>query len=55
MANKIQAGTVWINDHLTISPEMPWGGFKDSGIGKENAMVGLEAYTQLKLIALNLV
>jgi betaine-aldehyde dehydrogenase len=55
MANRIQAGTVWINDHLTISPEMPWGGFKDSGIGKENAMVGLEAYTQLKLIALNLV
>ncbi len=54
MANKLRAGTVYINDHLTISPDMPWGGFGESGFGKENALVGLQEYTQLKLIALEL-
>ena len=53
-ANELQAGAVWINDHLTISPEMPWGGFKESGVGKENSVIGLEEYTQLKLVAINL-
>jgi betaine-aldehyde dehydrogenase len=53
-ANDLQVGAVWINDHLTIAPEMPWGGFKESGIGKENSLVGLKEYTQLKLIAVNL-
>jgi acyl-CoA reductase-like NAD-dependent aldehyde dehydrogenase len=53
-ARKLQAGTIYINDHLTIGPEMPWGGFRESGIGKENSVVGLEDYTQLKLIAMEL-
>lgn len=54
MANELRAGTVYINDHLTISPDMPWGGFRESGFGKENALVGIQEYTQLKLIALEL-
>jgi acyl-CoA reductase-like NAD-dependent aldehyde dehydrogenase len=54
MANKLRAGTVYINDHITISPDMPWGGFRESGFGKENALVGLHEYTQLKLVALEL-
>jgi acyl-CoA reductase-like NAD-dependent aldehyde dehydrogenase len=33
---------------------MPWGGFRQSGVGKENSVVGLEEYTQLKLIAIEL-
>jgi acyl-CoA reductase-like NAD-dependent aldehyde dehydrogenase len=53
-ANELEAGAVYINDHLTIFPEMPWGGFKESGIGKENSVIGLKGYTQLKLIAVNL-
>jgi aldehyde dehydrogenase (NAD+) len=53
-ARKLRAGTIYINDHLTIGPEMPWGGFRESGIGKENSVVGLEDYTQLKLIAMEL-
>jgi acyl-CoA reductase-like NAD-dependent aldehyde dehydrogenase len=53
-AKKLRAGTVYINDHLTIAPEMPWGGFRESGIGKENSVVGLQEYTQLKLIAMEL-
>lgn len=54
-ANELQAGAVYINDHLTIFPEMPWGGFKESGIGKENSMVGLKGFTHLKLVAMNLI
>lgn len=54
MANKLRAGTVYVNDHITISPDMPWGGFKESGFGKENALVGLEEYTQFKLVAVEL-
>jgi acyl-CoA reductase-like NAD-dependent aldehyde dehydrogenase len=53
-AKKLRAGTIYINDHLTIGPEMPWGGFRESGIGKENSIVGLQDYTQLKLIAVEL-
>lgn len=53
-AKKLRAGTIYINDHLTIGPEMPWGGFRQSGVGKENSVVGLEEYTQLKLIAMEL-
>lgn len=53
-AKRLRAGTIYINDHLTIGPEVPWGGFRESGIGKENSIVGLEEYTQLKLIAMEL-
>lgn len=53
-AKQIQAGTFYINDHLTICAEMPWGGFKESGFGKENGMVTFEQYTQLKLVAMEL-
>jgi acyl-CoA reductase-like NAD-dependent aldehyde dehydrogenase len=54
MANRIEAGGIWINDHLTLSDGMPWGGFKESGIGRENASIGLEEFTQLKTINLNM-
>ncbi len=53
-ANAINAGAVWINDHMIIGNELPWGGFKESGFGKENHNLGLEEYTQLKLISLDL-
>ena len=53
-ANEINAGAVWVNDHMIIGNELPWGGIKESGFGKENHNVGLEEYTQLKLISLDL-
>jgi acyl-CoA reductase-like NAD-dependent aldehyde dehydrogenase len=53
-ANEIQAGTVWINDHMARRDEVPWGGYKESGIGKDNSMLGLEEFTQVKLVAINL-
>lgn len=53
MANKIEAGTVWINEHMLIR-DIPWGGFKESGFGKEHGTLGLEEYTQIKTICADL-
>jgi acyl-CoA reductase-like NAD-dependent aldehyde dehydrogenase len=41
-------GCVWINDHLPVTAEMPHGGFKQSGYGKDMSMYGLEDYTRIK-------
>jgi aminobutyraldehyde dehydrogenase len=47
-ARKLQFGTVWINDHIPLVSEMPHGGFKESGYGKDLSAYSLEDYTQLK-------
>ncbi|MGW3562718.1 gamma-aminobutyraldehyde dehydrogenase [Streptomyces sp. NPDC000941] len=45
---EIKAGCVWINDHIPIISEMPHGGFKKSGYGKDMSAYSLEEYTQVK-------
>jgi acyl-CoA reductase-like NAD-dependent aldehyde dehydrogenase len=50
VASKIEAGTVWINKHLDIGPNIPFGGAKQSGIGVEFAEEGLAEFTQLQII-----
>jgi acyl-CoA reductase-like NAD-dependent aldehyde dehydrogenase len=52
IVNEVRAGTVWINQHMNLSPETPWGGFKESGLTKEGGVIGSGGYTQLKLIYL---
>ncbi|MFL5932791.1 MAG: gamma-aminobutyraldehyde dehydrogenase [Gaiellaceae bacterium] len=47
-ARKLQFGTVWINDHIPLVSEMPHGGYKQSGYGKDLSAYSLEDYTQLK-------
>ena len=47
-ARKMQFGTVWINDHIPLVSEMPHGGFKQSGYGKDLSAYSLEDYTQIK-------
>ncbi|MGH3310553.1 MAG: aldehyde dehydrogenase family protein, partial [Streptomyces sp.] len=47
-AREIQAGCVWINDHIPIISEMPHGGYKASGYGKDMSAYSLEEYTQVK-------
>src|ERR1019366_9006697 len=42
----LQCGTVWINDHLPITSEMPHGGYKQSGYGKDMSAYSFEEYTQ---------
>jgi len=54
VANKIQAGIVWINDYNITPPEVPFGGYKQSGLGRENGLQAIEHYTQLKTIYANL-
>jgi acyl-CoA reductase-like NAD-dependent aldehyde dehydrogenase len=54
LANQIRAGAVWLNDHMVIGAELPWGGYKQSGYGRENGILGLEEFTQVKLISINM-
>jgi acyl-CoA reductase-like NAD-dependent aldehyde dehydrogenase len=44
----MQFGCVWVNDHIMITSEMPHGGFKQSGYGKDMSIYALEHYTDLK-------
>ena len=50
MADKLNVGIVWINDHHRNDPSSPWGGMKDSGIGRENGICALHEYTQTKSV-----
>lgn len=47
-ARALRFGAVWINDHITIASEMPHGGFRQSGYGKDMSMYALEDYTEVK-------
>lgn len=47
---KLQAGTIWINNYNITPIEMPFGGYKQSGIGRENSHAAIEHYTQLKSV-----
>jgi len=48
VSRRLQYGSVWINTHFWITPEMPHGGYKESGYGKDMSMYSLEDYTQIK-------
>lgn len=54
IANKLRFGTVWINEHGILASEMPHGGYKGSGFGKDLSMYSFEEYTQLKHIYVDL-
>jgi len=50
----LRFGTVWVNDHIPLVSEMPHGGFKQSGYGKDMSAYALEDYTELKHVMVNL-
>jgi acyl-CoA reductase-like NAD-dependent aldehyde dehydrogenase len=50
IANQINAGTVWINEYHLLNPGMPFGGFCQSGLGREMGPEGLKAYLEVKHI-----
>jgi len=54
MAKALRFGAVWINDHIPLASEMPHGGFKQSGYGKDLSKYSLEDYTQIKHVMANL-
>ena len=52
VAAQIEAGTVWINQHLAVIPQAPIAGVKWSGVGVENGRLGLESYTEIQTISI---
>ncbi len=54
LARQLEAGTVWINTYKELSISTPFGGFKDSGIGREKGLSGVRLYQQSKGIYLGL-
>ena len=47
-ARRLRCGTVWINEHTDLTSEMPHGGFKQSGCGKDMSAYAVEEYTVVK-------
>ena len=54
VANQLQAGIVWINEYNITPAEIPFGGYKESGLGRENGLQTIEHFTQSKTIYANL-
>ena len=53
-ARKLEFGAVWVNDHIPIVSEMPHGGFKQSGYGKDMSIYSVEEYTQIKHVMIKI-
>ncbi|MFV1942082.1 aldehyde dehydrogenase family protein [Pseudomonas luteola] len=49
---RIEAGTVWVNSHVPVDPNLPFGGYKQSGIGREFGRGAVEAFTELKSVCI---
>jgi acyl-CoA reductase-like NAD-dependent aldehyde dehydrogenase len=50
VARRLEVGTAWVNRHLDLAPDVPFGGAKESGIGHENGIEGLKGVMQLKIL-----
>ncbi|MEO6715141.1 MAG: aldehyde dehydrogenase family protein, partial [Mycobacteriales bacterium] len=53
-SRRLRFGTVWVNDHLPLVSEMPHGGFKHSGYGKDLSATALDEYSELKHVMVSL-
>ncbi|MFT9257388.1 MAG: aldehyde dehydrogenase family protein [Acetobacter sp.] len=49
---RMQAGTVWVNSHVMIDPNLPFGGMKESGLGRDFGTAWLDAFTELKAVCI---
>lgn len=54
LAQEIQSGTVWVNTYQVLTPTAPFGGFKQSGLGRELGPTALDAYLENKTIMVDL-
>jgi acyl-CoA reductase-like NAD-dependent aldehyde dehydrogenase len=50
LARRIESGTVWVNKHMDLPFDVPFGGCKQSGIGREQGMAGVEEFTQGRIV-----
>lgn len=53
VASKLTFGILWINDHHRLDPASPWGGFKQSGVGRETGIESYDQFTEPKAITVN--
>lgn len=53
LPRKIDAGTVWVNCHLVLANDVPWGGFKGSGYGRDLSLYALQDYSRTKHVQIN--
>ncbi|WP_279384913.1 aldehyde dehydrogenase family protein [Methanosarcina barkeri] len=51
---QLNAGIIWLNQHLKVAPEVPFGGTRESGIGRENGPDALSEYLDLKTVMLKI-
>lgn len=51
---QLKAGTVWVNAHNLVDPAMPFGGYKQSGVGREHGQAAIEAHTELKSVCMHI-
>ena len=51
---QLQAGSVWVNQYRAIQFQAPFGGFKQSGVGRELGRYGLEEYCEVKTVSIKL-
>ncbi|CAO3592383.1 unnamed protein product [Absidia cylindrospora] len=54
VSNRLEAGTVWVNAYNVLSPQVPFGGYRQSGVGRENGEYALDNYLQVKTVRVNL-
>ena len=52
LAKRLECGTAWINNHASLSPNVPFGGVKESGVGVEFSMHGLKEYTSIQSVVI---
>src|SRR5262249_43047414 len=50
IAAQLEAGTVWVNHHLGSEADVPFGGFKESGLGREHGVMGVQSYMEAQVI-----
>jgi len=50
---RLQSGITWVNQHTKVPPDLPFGGVKDSGLGRENGLEAIDQYTEIKSVLIN--
>jgi phenylacetaldehyde dehydrogenase len=53
VASRLLFGMVWVNDHHRLDPASPWGGFKDSGVGRETGIESFDRFTEVRTVTVN--
>jgi acyl-CoA reductase-like NAD-dependent aldehyde dehydrogenase len=54
LARRLESGSAWVNRHPAVGPDLPFGGFKHSGLGRENGAPGIDHFSELKTVSVDL-